>query len=181
MTFIGQSTRRVEDERFLTGRGTFVEDVNLPGQMFAYVVRSPHAHAVIEGIDISRVTGASVFIYADIADLGLLPCATAVATVAPMLVPPRPALANARVRHVGDPVAFVVAETRAAARDTAERVVVEYRPLPSVVDGAAALWHRARRCCGTGFPAICHSASKKAIPTPFAPPWRTRRISSSSI
>ncbi len=139
MTFIGQSTRRVEDERFLTGRGTFVEDVNFPGQLWACVVRSPYAHAVIERIDASGVTGASVFTYADIADLGLMPCATAVATVGPMLVPPRPALANGKVRHVGDPVAFVVAETMSAARDAAENVVVDYRPLPSVVDAAAAL------------------------------------------
>ncbi len=136
MTFIGQSTRRVEDERFLTGHGLFVEDVNLPDQLFAYVVRSPHAHAVIERIDTG---GGQVFTYADIADLGLLPCATPVATVEPMLVPPRPALANGRVRHVGDPVAFVVAETPFEARDAAERVVVEYRPLPPVVDAAAAL------------------------------------------
>jgi carbon-monoxide dehydrogenase large subunit len=139
VTFIGQSLRRVEDERFLTGRGTFVEDVDLAGQLWACVVRSPHAHAVIERIDSSGATGASVFTYADISDLGLMPCATAVATVAPMLVPPRPALANGRVRHVGDPVAFVVAETRTAARDAAERVLVDYRPLPAVVDAAAAL------------------------------------------
>ena len=136
MTFIGQSTRRVEDERFLTGHGTFVDDVNLPGQMFAYVLRSPHAHAAIERIDTGSGT---VFTYADIAGLGLMLCNTAVATVGPMLVPPRPALANGKVRHVGDPVAFVVAETGAAARDAAERVVVDYRPLPPVVDAAAAL------------------------------------------
>lgn len=136
MTFIGQSVRRVEDARFLTGRATFVDDVNLPGQLYAYVVRSPHAHAVIERIDTG---GGLVFTYEDIADLGLMPCATAVATVAPMLVPPRPALANGKVRHVGDPVALVVAETAAAARDAAERVVVDYRPLPSVVDAAVAL------------------------------------------
>jgi aerobic carbon-monoxide dehydrogenase large subunit len=139
VTFIGQSSRRVEDERFLTGRGTFVEDVNVPEQLWAYVVRSPHAHAMIESIDSSGISGASVFTYADIADLGLLPCATAVATVGPMLVPPRPALADGRVRHVGDPVAFVVAGTAAAARDAAERVTVNYRELPSVVDAAAAL------------------------------------------
>jgi aerobic carbon-monoxide dehydrogenase large subunit len=139
VTFIGQSARRVEDERFLTGRGTFVDDVNFPGQLWAHVVRSPHAHAVIEGIDSSGVTGASVFTYADIADLGLLPCATVVAMVGPMLVPPRPALANGRVRHVGDPVAFVVADTPFAARDAADKVVVSYRSLPPVVDAAAAL------------------------------------------
>ena len=139
MTFIGQSARRVEDERFLTGRGVFVEDVEIPGQLWGCVVRSPHAHAAIERIDTGSPTGAWVFTYADIADVGLLPCATAVASVEPMKVPPRPALANGRVRHVGDPVAFVVAETRVAARDAAELVVVEYRPLPPVVDAVAAL------------------------------------------
>jgi aerobic carbon-monoxide dehydrogenase large subunit len=136
VTFIGQSTRRIEDERFLTGRGTFVEDVDLPGQLWAAVVRSPHAHAVIEHIDPG---GGTVFTYPDIADLGVMPCVTAVATTGPMLVPPRPALANGRVRHVGDPVAFVVAETKSAARDAAERVVVEYSPLPSVVNAETAL------------------------------------------
>ena len=137
--FIGQSTRRVEDERFLTGRGVFVEDMNFPGQRFAHVVRSPHAHAVIERIDTSAVTNAHVFTYRDIAALGPLPCATAVATVEPMRVPPRPALARDRVRHMGDPVAFIVAGSLAAARDAAESVMVEYRPLPPVVDAAAAL------------------------------------------
>ncbi len=139
MTYSGQSTRRIEDERFLTGKGVFVEDVDFPGQLWAYVVRSPHAHAVIESIDTSAVTGASVFTYADIAGLGDLPCATAVATVGPMLVPPRPALANGKVRHVGDPVAFVVAETKMAARDAAENVLVAYKQLPPVVDALAAL------------------------------------------
>lgn len=139
MTFVGQSTRRFEDARFLTGKGVFVEDVDFPGQLWACVVRSPHAHAVIEGIDVSAVSGATVFTYPDIAGLGLLPCATPVATVGPMRVPPRPALARDRVRHVGDPVAFVVADTKAAARDAAEKIVVTYRPLPSVVDAVAAL------------------------------------------
>jgi aerobic carbon-monoxide dehydrogenase large subunit len=143
MAFIGQSTRRLEDARFLLGQGTFVEDVNWPNQAWAHVVRSPHAHARIDRIEtagaraIPGVLG--VFTHADIAELGLLPCATAVATVEPMIVPPRPALANGRVRHVGDPVAFVVAATRAAARDGAEQVVVDYTPLPCVVDGPAAL------------------------------------------
>src|SRR6201996_5604484 len=140
MAFIGQSARRPEDQRFLTGRGTFVDDVNDAGQAWAYVVRSPHAHATIDRIDTSAATGAlGIYTYEDIADLGLMPCATQVATVAPMIVPPRPALANGRVRFVGDPVAFVVAETAVAARDAAEQVVVDYTPLPCVVDAAAAL------------------------------------------
>lgn len=80
-----------------------------------------------------------VYTYEDIADLGPLPCAAQVATVAPMIVPPRPALANGRVRHVGDPIAFVVAETASAARDAAEQVVADYTPMRCVVDAVAAL------------------------------------------
>jgi aerobic carbon-monoxide dehydrogenase large subunit len=151
MAFIGQSAHRLEDQRFLTGSGTFLEDVNLPGQAWAHVVRSPHAHALIDRIDTVAARAMpdvlGIYTYDDIAGLGPLPCATQVATVAPMIVPPRPALAHGRVRHVGDPVAFVVAETASAARDAAERVVVDYTPLPCVVEavaalapGAAALW-----------------------------------------
>jgi carbon-monoxide dehydrogenase large subunit len=140
MPFRGQSLPRLEDARFLTGRAQFVEDIDEPGQAWMQVVRSPYAHAAVERIDTSSVTGAlGVFTVADLADLGPLPCTVPVASVEPMIVPPRHALAAERARHVGDPVAFVVAETRAAARDAAELVRVDWRPLPSVVDGAAAL------------------------------------------
>jgi carbon-monoxide dehydrogenase large subunit len=143
MAFIGQSTRRLEDLRFLTGRGVFVDDVNDAGQARAHVLRSPYAHATIDRIDTtaaSAIPGVlGIYTYNDIADLGPLPCATQVATVAPMIVPLRPALAHGKVRHVGDPVAFIVAETETAARDAAEQIVVDYTPLPCVVDAAAAL------------------------------------------
>ena len=143
MTFIGQSTRRFEDTRFLTGQGRFVEDVNEPGQAWAHVVRSPHAHAVITRIETATARAApgvlAVYTHDDIADLGHLPCGAQVATVEPMLVPPRPALANGRVRHVGDAVVFIVAETANAARDAAELVAIDYDILPAVVDGPAAL------------------------------------------
>ncbi len=152
--FIGRSIRRTEDSRFLTGRAVFVDDVNRPGQAWAHVVRSPHAHAVIERIDTETARALpgvlGIYTYNDIAGLGLLPCATQVATVAPMIVPPRPALANGRVRHVGDPVAFVVAETAIAARDAAEQVSVQYTPLPCVVDAAAALQPDAPSIWDTG-------------------------------
>jgi carbon-monoxide dehydrogenase large subunit len=154
MAFIGQSSRRLEDQRFLTGRGLFVDDVNEAGQAWAHVVRSPHAHATIDRID--TVTAGAVrgvlgiYTHQDIADLGLLPCATQAATVAPMIVPPRPALANGRVRHVGDPVAFIVAETPSIARDAAELIQVDYTPLPCVVDAAAALAAGAPRLWDTG-------------------------------
>src|SRR5262252_7268170 len=141
----GRSVRRLEDARFLTGRGRYVEDFALPGEAHAYVLRSPHAHAVIEGIDTAGAQEAAgvlgVFTEADLAadGIGPLPCVAQVSTVGPMIVPPRYALARGRVRHVGDPVALVVAASREEARDAAERIIVEYLPLNAVVDGLAAL------------------------------------------
>ena len=143
MSFRGQSLRRLEDARFLTGAARYVEDIDAPGQSWMQVVRSPHAHAAIVGMDLTAARAIpgvlGVFTAADLADLGTLPCTVPVASVRPMIAPPRPALARERVRHVGDPVAFVIAETRAAARDAAEMVGVDYRILPSVVDAPAAL------------------------------------------
>src|SRR5271170_1036441 len=112
---LGRSVRRLEDFRFLTGRGRYVDDVAVPGAAYLHVLRSPHAHAAIERIDIATAQAApgllGVFTEADLrADgLGPLPCVAQVASVDPMIVPPRHALARGRVRHVGDPVAFVVA------------------------------------------------------------------------
>jgi carbon-monoxide dehydrogenase large subunit len=141
----GRSVRRFEDFRFLTGGGRYVDDFTLPGQVHAHVLRSPHAHAAIERIDTAAARNGSevlgVFTESDLrADgIGPLPCIAQVSTVDPMIVPPRFALARGRVRHVGDPVALVVAETRDLARDAAERIAVEYRPLDAVADAAAAL------------------------------------------
>src|SRR5689334_9469580 len=142
---IGRSLRRLEDQRFLTGRGRYVDDIDMPGHLHGIVLRSPHGHAAIDSIDTAVARAApgvrGVFTAADLeADgIGALPCIAQVATVAPMIVPPRRALARDRVRHVGDPVAFVVAETREQARDAAERIEVAYRPSPAVVDATAAL------------------------------------------
>jgi carbon-monoxide dehydrogenase large subunit len=141
----GRSVRRLEDFRFLTGRGRYVDDFGLPGQVHAHVLRSPHAQAAIERIDGAAARGGSgvigVFTESDLrADgIGPLPCIAQVSTLDPMIVPPRYALARGRVRHVGDPVALIVAETRDLARDAAERIAVEYRPLDAVADAAAAL------------------------------------------
>ena len=142
---IGRSLPRLEDRRFLTGQGRYVDDVAVLGRLHGVVLRSPHGHAWIEGIDTAvarAMPGVSgVFTAADLdADgVGTLPCIARVATVAPMIVPPRRALARDRARHVGDPVAFVVADTVQQARDAAERVAVTYRLLPAVVDARAAL------------------------------------------
>src|SRR6202047_4811171 len=142
---IGRSLRRLEDPRFLTGQGRYVDDMELPGQLHAVVLRSPYGHAAIESIDTAsaRVMPGvrGVFPAADLDADGIwpLPCIAQVATVAPMIVPPRRVLARDRVRHVGDPVAFVVADASDRARDAAERIAVAYRPLPAVVDATAAL------------------------------------------
>ena len=133
MSIRGLSLPRLEDARFLTGRGRYIEDIDIPGQAWMHVVRSPHAHAMIERIDMAAARALpgvlGVFTAADLADLGPLPCTVPVASVAPMIAPPRHALAAERARHVGDPVAFVVAETRDAARDAAELVMVDWREL----------------------------------------------------
>ncbi|MBM0207090.1 xanthine dehydrogenase family protein molybdopterin-binding subunit, partial [Micromonospora sp. STR1s_5] len=141
----GSSRRRLEDERFLTGRGRYVDDITLPSELFGHVLRAPVAHARILALDTSAAQAApgvvSVYTSADLeADgVGPLPCNVQIATVSPLVVPPRPALARDRVRHVGDPVAFVVGESAEAARDAAELIVVEYEDLPCVIDCAAAL------------------------------------------
>jgi carbon-monoxide dehydrogenase large subunit len=140
---IGQSLRRQEDARFLTGHGWYIEDIDLPGQAWMHVIRSPHAHATIAGIDAVEASATpgvlGIFTAADLAALGPLPCMVPVPSVPPLVAPPRYALAAERVRHVGDPVAFVVAETRDAARNAAEAVVVDYETLPAIVDPMAAL------------------------------------------
>jgi len=143
----GQSLSRLEDARFLTGRGRYIEDIDYPDQTWMQVVRSPHAHAGIKRIDADAARAVpgvlGVFTATDLANLGPLPCTVPVASIAPMIVPPRLALAADRTRHVGDPVAFVVADTRDAGRDAAELVAVDWQELPSVVDAAAALEPRA--------------------------------------
>src|SRR5580704_3506293 len=142
---IESSLRRLEDKRFLTGQGRYVDDVAVLGQLHGVVLRSPHGHALIEGIEAAAARTMpgvrGLFTAADLhADkIGTLPCIAQVATVAPMIVPPRRALARDRVRHVGDPVVFVVADTVQQARDAAERVAVNYRPLPAVIEAREAL------------------------------------------
>ncbi|MEI6201938.1 MAG: xanthine dehydrogenase family protein molybdopterin-binding subunit [Enhydrobacter sp.] len=136
----GRSIRRVEDARFLTGNGRYVDDIASPDCLWGHVLRSPHAHAKIARIDVAAAKAMpgvhGVFVAADLAELGPMPC---LAAVKPLIVPPRSALASGRVRHVGDPVAFIVADSAAIARAASELVEVDYKALPSVVDGRAAL------------------------------------------
>ncbi len=144
---LGQSIQRREDHGFLTGAAKYTADINLDGQLHAAVLRSPYAHALIVAIDTSAAAAlpgvAGVYTSADLAtdDIDPLPCAApaVVATVEPIIVPPRHALAVGCVRHVGDPVAFVVAESHEAALDALELIEVDYEGLPAVVDSRKAL------------------------------------------
>jgi carbon-monoxide dehydrogenase large subunit len=144
---IGASVRRKEDLRFLSGRGQYTDDINRPGQTHAYILRSPHAHAEIKGIDIAAARAMpgvlAVFTGADLAaeNIGGIPCGWQIHNKdgTPMAEPPHPALAIGKVRHVGDQVAVVIAETRQQARDAAEAIVVDYAPLTAAATMEQAL------------------------------------------
>src|SRR5712671_575688 len=144
---IGQSVRRVEDRRFITGHGNYVDDINRPHQAYAFMLRSPHAHARIGAIETTAALSTpdvlAVFTGEDLARdrIGTIPCLSALTNRdgSPSVLPPYPAIARGRVRHVGNTVAMVVAESGAAARDAAELIAVDYEPLPAVVDTAHAL------------------------------------------
>ncbi len=147
MTTVGTPVRRREDYRFLTGQGTYTDDIDRPHQLHAYILRSPHAHAGIPGIDTSAAASApgvaAIYTGKDMATDGVggLPCGWQIHSKdgSPMAEPPHPPLAVDRVRHVGDPVAVVIAETLAQAREAAEQLRVDYVEEPSVVDPAEAL------------------------------------------
>jgi aerobic carbon-monoxide dehydrogenase large subunit len=141
---IGARVVRKEDQRFLTGKGNYVDDVNRPGQVYAYFLRSPHAHAEIQGIDAKKAAAApgvlAVFTGADM-QVGSLPCGWGVKNKdgSPAVEPPHPVLAQGKVRHVGDPVALVIAETRNQAKDAAEKIEVAYRVLAAVASAEEAI------------------------------------------
>jgi aerobic carbon-monoxide dehydrogenase large subunit len=145
-TGIGAPVRRKEDRRFITGKGHYTDDINRPGQTYAFFVRSPHAHATIKSID-SRAAAAmpgvvAVLTAAELAadKIGGLICGWMIHSKdgSPMKMAPHPALANGKACHVGDPVAVVIAETLAQARDAAEKVKVDYATLPAVADLSSA-------------------------------------------
>jgi aerobic carbon-monoxide dehydrogenase large subunit len=145
-TGIGASVKRTEDIRFITGKGRYVDDVNRPGQAHAYFLRSPHAHATIDKIDASAALKAkgvvAVFTGDDIAadKIGGLICGWMIHSKdgSPMKAGAHPALAQGKVRYVGDHVAVVIADTYAQAKDAAEKIEVRYTELPAVVDPAKA-------------------------------------------
>jgi aerobic carbon-monoxide dehydrogenase large subunit len=145
-TGIGVSVKRKEDIRFITGKGHYVDDINRPGQAYAFFVRSPHAHATIDKIDASAALKSpgvvAVFTGADaVADkIGAhIPGWTVHSKDgSPMKVGSFPALAHGKALYVGDPVAVVIADSSAQAKDAAEKMVIDYGVLPAVIDTASA-------------------------------------------
>jgi aerobic carbon-monoxide dehydrogenase large subunit len=156
--FVGQPLPRLEDERLITGRARYTADLDLAGQAHAVVLRSPHAHAEIAGIELAAAQRAQgvlgVYRAADLqaAGIGPIPSFTRTppfrlenADGSELPEASQYPLAIDRVRYVGEPVALIVAETLAAARDAAELVEVDYRVLPAVIEAAAALAESAPR------------------------------------
>ncbi|UDF36604.1 UNVERIFIED_ORG: xanthine dehydrogenase family protein molybdopterin-binding subunit [Shinella sp. XGS7] len=142
--FIGQSVRRREDGRFLTGRGQYTDDIVLPRQTYAYFLRSPYAHARIKRIDTQAAAAAEgvlgVYTGEHFRAVGGLPCGWLIHSLdgTPMKEPKHPILADGKARYVGDQVALVVAESYAQAKAAAQLIEVDYEDLTPVVDTAAA-------------------------------------------
>jgi aerobic carbon-monoxide dehydrogenase large subunit len=127
-----------------SGQGTYTDDITRPGQLHAFLLRSPHAHAELDAIDTAAAKAApgvaAVVTGADV-QVGGLPCGWLVTSKdgKPMIEPPHPLLAQGKVRHVGDPVAVIAAETLEQAKDAAELIDVSYKTLPAVVTSEAAI------------------------------------------
>jgi len=144
---VGQPVRRKEDDTLLRGKGRYTDDCHLPGQLTAVLVRSPHPHGIIRGIRTAAARAMpgvrAVYTGADLAAANYAPfsCGLPIKNRdgSPMLQTNRPALATDKVRFVGDPVACVVADTLAQARDAAEAVELDIAPLPAVTDAAEAV------------------------------------------
>jgi carbon-monoxide dehydrogenase large subunit len=185
---IGRPIRRREDYRFLTGQGTYTDDINRPGQLYAHILRSPHANARLGRIDAQAAKSApgvrAVYTGADLAadGVGGLPCGWLINSKdgSPMKEPPHPVLAVERVRHVGDPVAVVIADTLQQARDAAETIAVDYAVEPAVVDVVAALKPGAPQVWGAEAPGnLCfdwHLGDAAAVAAAMARAARVVRL-----
>ena len=176
---IGQGIKRFEDVRLVRGEGRFHADVDLPGQAHTVIVRSMHAHARIRGIDAAAALSApgvlAVFTGADVARDGLGAMTMTLKRKrpdgSPMFASPQRGLTPDRARYVGDPIAMVIAETRAQAEDAADLVRVNYEPLPSVTStaaaaeaGSAAVWDE----CPDNISNLFEAGDKEATDAAFA-------------
>jgi aerobic carbon-monoxide dehydrogenase large subunit len=142
--FIGKSVKRLEDKRFITGKGRYTDDIVLPGMTHAYILRSPYAHAIIKSIDTSAAEAmpgvVTIMTGEEVGHYGV-PCGWQVnfKNGETMKEPPHPLLVKDKARHVGDAVVMVVAETREIAQDAAEAIVIDYEVLPAVTDASKAV------------------------------------------
>ena len=144
--YIGKSVKRIEDKRFITGKGTYTDDIILPGMTYAYILRSPYAHARIKNIDYSDALKSegvvAIFTGKDIAATGIVGVPTGwvvnFKNGDPMVEPPHPLLVHDKVKHVGDGIAVVIADTREQAKDAADLIEVDYEVLPAVADAKRA-------------------------------------------
>src|SRR5436190_12495620 len=181
---IGQGIKRVEDVRLLQGGGRYLDDVNVPFQAHAVIVRSLHAHARLRAVDTSAARRApgvlAVFTGADVDGLGTMTMTLKRKRPdgSPMFARPHRGLTRDRVRYVGDPIALVVAETRAQAEDAADLVQIDYEPLPSVTataeatqPGAAPVWDE----CPDNVSSIFESGDRAATEAAFAKAHRIVR------
>ena len=142
---IGASTKRREDVRFLTGSGNYTDDINIHGQAYVHFLRSDVAHGRLKSVDTSAAEGmpgvVKIFTGKDFEGVGGLPCGWLITdrNGEPMQEPPHPILAQGKVRHVGDPIAAVVADSLEQARDAAEAIELDIEELPAVIDMGRAL------------------------------------------
>jgi carbon-monoxide dehydrogenase large subunit len=182
---IGRSVERKEDYRFLTGAGQYTDDITLPQQSYACFLRSPHAHARIRSIDTAAARAApgvlAIFTGKDLAGIGGLPCGWLIKSIdgSPMKEPKHPVLAEDKVRHVGDQLALVVAESVALAKAAAALIEVDYEVLPAVVDTATAA--RSRTAVHDLAPDnVCYTwaiGDKSAVDAAFASAAHVTRLS----
>jgi carbon-monoxide dehydrogenase large subunit len=191
---LGKAIKRKEDPRFITGKGNYVDDVKLPGATWAAFVRSPHASARIRSIDTSKAKQhpgvVAVYTGADMTGVNSLPCGWDLrkekkipGVVQDLAMVPHMPLSSDAARHVGDPVAVVIAETQSAATDAAEKVVVDWDVQKSVTDTQRATTAGAPRCTPAR-PATSPSSGSSAMRRPPRRPSRALRLlleSASSI
>jgi carbon-monoxide dehydrogenase large subunit len=174
---IGASVRRKEDLRFISGRGNYTDDMNRPGQLHAFIRRSDRPHARIVSIGTTAAAASpgvvAVFTGADMAGIGGLPCGWQIHNKdgSPMVEPKHPVLAEGKVRHVGDPIAVVIAETKQQAKDAAEALDVVLEDLPSISSVTAAVAPGAPLVHDDAKGNVCydwHIGDKAAVDAAFA-------------
>lgn len=144
-SLIGKSVKRVEDKRFITGKGRYTDDIVLPRMTFAYIVRSPYAHARINGVDTAAARAmkgvVAVYTGADVAEMNGVPCGWQVnfKNGDTMKEPPHKLMVADKTRHMGDSVAMVIAESREIAKDAADLIEIDYEDMDAVVDARKAI------------------------------------------